>query len=158
MARYPRDEGLSDILVDQEGFQSIADAGALGLGIDDDPLGHVEIGGSIDEDVADPLVVLDDRDARMFHHETDQALAAAGDDQVDELLLLEHLQHPFPLGEGNHRQGRRRECPCRFITSCRTPAMARLEWIASEPPRRITALPVFRQRAAASAVTLGRAS
>jgi len=35
---------------------------------------------------------------------------------------------------------------------------ARLEWIASEPPRRMTALPAFRHRAAASAVTLGRDS
>ena len=37
-------------------------------------------------------------------------------------------------------------------------AMAVLEWIASEPPRRITPLPAFRHRAAASAVTFGRAS
>ncbi len=32
------------------------------------------------------------------------------------------------------------------------------EWMASLPPRRMTALPLFRQRAAASAVTLGRDS
>ncbi|OQC27469.1 MAG: hypothetical protein BWX71_01354 [Deltaproteobacteria bacterium ADurb.Bin072] len=33
--------------------------------------------------------------------------------------------------------------------------MAALEWMASDPPRRITALPDFRHSAAASAVTLG---
>ena len=37
-------------------------------------------------------------------------------------------------------------------------AIAMLEWMASEPPRRITPLPAFRHNAAASAVTLGRAS
>ncbi len=37
-------------------------------------------------------------------------------------------------------------------------AMARLEWMASEPPRRMQALPDFRHSAAASAVTLGRDS
>ncbi|MCY1314722.1 hypothetical protein D9M70_654190 [compost metagenome] len=37
-------------------------------------------------------------------------------------------------------------------------AMARLEWMASEPPRRMVALPDFRQRLAASMVTFGRDS
>ncbi len=37
-------------------------------------------------------------------------------------------------------------------------ASARFEWIASEPPRRITALPAFTHSAAASTVTLGRDS
>ena len=37
-------------------------------------------------------------------------------------------------------------------------AIAVLEWNASEPPRRMQALPDFRHSAAASAVTLGRDS
>ena len=37
-------------------------------------------------------------------------------------------------------------------------AIARFEWIASEPPRRMTALPALRQRPPASAVTFGRDS
>ncbi len=41
---------------------------------------------------------------------------------------------------------------------CRAATMAREEWKPSEPPRRITALPDFRHRPAASAVTLGRDS
>ena len=36
--------------------------------------------------------------------------------------------------------------------------IARLEWAASLPPRRITALPLLTQIAAASAVTFGRDS
>ena len=42
--------------------------------------------------------------------------------------------------------------------SSRTCAMARLDWMASLPPRRMTALAALRQRPAASAVTLGRDS
>ena len=37
-------------------------------------------------------------------------------------------------------------------------ATAVFEWMASFPPRKMTALPAFKQSAAASAVTLGRAS
>ncbi|MCY1269828.1 hypothetical protein D9M70_183370 [compost metagenome] len=37
-------------------------------------------------------------------------------------------------------------------------AIAWLEWIASEPPRRMVALPDFRHRLAASMVTFGRDS
>ncbi|MCY1438948.1 hypothetical protein D9M71_551660 [compost metagenome] len=37
-------------------------------------------------------------------------------------------------------------------------AMARLEWMASEPPRRMVALPDLRHRLAASMVTFGRDS
>ena len=59
--------------------------------------------------MTDPLVVLDDRDPRILHHEADQALAAAGDDEVDQLILLEHLQHPFPLGERDQRERCRRD-------------------------------------------------
>ena len=53
------------------------------------------------------------------------------------------------------------ECPGRPAfspESWRAAAMARFEWMASLPPRRMVALPVLKQRAAASAVTLGRLS
>ncbi len=101
-----RDERCSGVRVDQQGLQGIANAGSLGLGVDDDRFGLVEIGGTVDEDVTDAFVVLDHRDTGVLHNETDQALAAARDDQVDTLLLLEHLQHPLPLRKGDQRQGR----------------------------------------------------
>jgi hypothetical protein len=37
-------------------------------------------------------------------------------------------------------------------------ASARLQWMASEPPRRMAALPLLMHRPAASTVTFGRAS
>ncbi len=48
--------------------------------------------------------------------------------------------------------------PAVFSAARRTSATAALERTASLPPRSSTALPAFRQMAAASAVTLGRAS
>ena len=48
--------------------------------------------------------------------------------------------------------------PLDASSSARTRCRARLEWIASLPPRRIAALPLLTQRAAASTVTLGRLS
>lgn len=48
--------------------------------------------------------------------------------------------------------------PCACSADFSAAAIAVLEWIASEPPRRITPLPAIRHSAAASAVTLGRAS
>jgi hypothetical protein len=40
----------------------------------------------------------------------------------------------------------------------RAAAIARFEWMASLPPRRMVALPVLKQSTAASAVTFGRLS
>ena len=51
-----------------------------------------------------------------------------------------------------------RGSPASSRASRMTATMAELEWKASFPPRRMTALPDLRQRAAASTVTLGRAS
>ena len=88
----------------------------------------------------------------------DQALAAARHDHVDELGHRQHLadrgavarRHELDrgLGQAGGAQARRR----------RQAWIAREEWKLSEPPRRITALPAFRQSAPASAVTLGRLS
>jgi len=100
------DESVGDVAVHEQGFQRVADPGTLGLGVDDDLSGHGDVGRGIDKDVANAFVVLDDRDAGVFDDEADQAFTAAGDDQVDRLLLFQHLQHPFALGEGDQRQGR----------------------------------------------------
>ena len=48
--------------------------------------------------------------------------------------------------------------PARFRPAAMQRAIARLERMASDPPRRIVALPALRHRPAASAVTLGRDS
>ena len=48
--------------------------------------------------------------------------------------------------------------PASAIPSASPSAMTRLECSASEPPRKIAALPDFKHRLAASAVTFGRDS
>ena len=86
------------------------------------------------------------------------ALAAAGDDQVDVLVLLEQDGHEAAVGGVDDLHGRRRQAGLRRPPRAMTWPMARLEWNASLPPRRMQALPLLRHRAAASVVTLGRAS
>ena len=48
----PGKEARGDRAVDEQRLGRVADAGALGLGVDDDPDRHLEIGRGIDVDVA----------------------------------------------------------------------------------------------------------
>src|SRR3546814_19868678 len=48
----PREELVGDVLVDQERLGRVADAGAVGLGVDDDGCGIVQVGSRVDIDVA----------------------------------------------------------------------------------------------------------
>ena len=77
-------ERLGDRLVDEEGLRRVADAGPLGLGVDDDALGDVEVGSRVDVDVVDADPRLDDRHRGLGHHGLDEVGAAAGDHEVDE--------------------------------------------------------------------------
>jgi len=97
------------VTMHQQRLQGIADARSLRLGVDDNFAGHGAVGTGIDKDVTDSLVVLDDRDARILHHEADQALASPGDDEIDQLVLLQHCQHPFTFGERDERERCRRD-------------------------------------------------
>src|SRR5690606_16316755 len=78
------EEGLGDVAMDEELFGGVADAGTLGLGVDEDFFRHREIGGAIDVNEADALEVFDDGNRAVVGDETDEALAAAGNDAVDE--------------------------------------------------------------------------
>jgi hypothetical protein len=72
--------------------------------------------------------------------------------------MAQQLVHGAPI-DGVDELDRRGSIPACSSPARSSPAIARLEWIASEPPRRMTALPALRQSAAAtSAVTLGRDS
>ena len=81
-----RQERPGDALMDEERLHRVADSRPLRFCIHADPDGHVQIRSLVDEDVADPLVVLDHRDLRIPDNGADQLLPAAGDDHVDELL------------------------------------------------------------------------
>ena len=69
--------------VDQQGLGRAAHRCPPQLGVQHHLAGHVEVGGAVDEGVADPLEVAEHGRPRLALHPLDQALAAARDDQVD---------------------------------------------------------------------------
>ena len=77
--------------VDQQRFGRPAHAGAPHFGVEHDLLGHVEVGGLVDIDVADAFQVGEHRQPRFRLHARDQALAAARHDDVD--IAVEAGQH-----------------------------------------------------------------
>ena len=97
--------GGGDVGVDEELLGGVAHAGALGLGVDQYPLGHYGIGGLVDVDEADAGVVLDDRDGGVLRDEADERFAAAGDDAVDELVELEEVVERGAVGGGDELDG-----------------------------------------------------
>jgi hypothetical protein len=145
--------------VDQQRLGRAADAGAAHLGVDDDLHGHVEIGGSVDIDVADAFEMREDRHARLVCTRATRLLPPRG--TMTSMIAAEPAQH---LADGG-AVGRRHELDRVFRQAGATQALrpgrhgspAR-NCSESEPPRRITALPALRQSAPASAVTLGRLS
>ena len=110
-------------------------------------------------DVADALVVLDHRHARVLGDEADQALAAARDAQVDQIVELDELGDRLAV-RASARAGPRR--------AAARPPRARLARSASERAVRLltprgrragcTRCRALRHSAAASVVTFGRAS
>ena len=145
--------------VDEQRLGRAAHAGAPHLGVEHDALGHVERSRLVDIDVADAFEVREHRHARFRLHARDQALAAARHDHVDG--AVEAGQHQPDRGAVARRARAGWRLPAGRPRASRRPRrrrMARLERKPSEPPRRIAALPDFRQSAPASAVTLGRLS
>ncbi len=86
--------GRDDFLVDEQGFGGAADAGAAHLGVGDHADSDIEIGAFVDIDVDQPFEMGKDRDAGLGLDAAHQALAAAGDDNVDGATkALEHFSH-----------------------------------------------------------------
>src|SRR3546814_14620780 len=81
---FRSEELVGDVLVDQERLGRVADAGAVGLGVDDDGCGLVQVGSRVDIDVAVANACLDHRHRRLLHHAADQARAPARDEDVDQ--------------------------------------------------------------------------
>jgi hypothetical protein len=102
--------------------------------------------------------MLDDGHAGVGDDGLDEGVAAARDDEID---VLVHLRHVC-LTASRSVRGMSRTLsagrPASAAPAWRASAMARFEWMDSEPPRRMVALPVLVQRTAASLVTLGRDS
>ena len=69
----------------------VADARALGLGVDHDVERAVEVGGRVDVDVAVAVTVDDDGDGRVVTDALDQRRTAARDEAVDDVGELHEL-------------------------------------------------------------------
>lgn len=71
---------VGDRFLDQQGFERVADTGFLDLGIQGQGDRHVLIGFIGNVDVANAIVVLDDRHPRERNNRFNEALATAGND------------------------------------------------------------------------------
>ena len=116
------------------------------------------IGVRVDVDVAHAVEMLDHRHLRVARDALDQALAAARHDHVDVLFVGDQVADCGAVGGGDHLHGVVRQAGGAQALRARSAAIAWLLRSASEPPRRIVALPDLRHSPAASAVTLGRDS
>ena len=156
-----RGEGLgeergSDVAVDQERLGGVAHARALGLGVDGDGQGLVEVGRAVDVDVAVADPGLDDRDGRLVTTVWIRSAPPRGISRsTSPRALMSARTAPRP---SSIRQTTSAGSPWASSDSRSTATVARLVSAAALPPRRMTALPDFSARPAASTVTLGRAS
>ena len=132
-----RQEGGGDVAVHEQRLGRVAHARPLDLGVDDDPLGHREIGGRVDVDVAVARGGVDHGHAGDGADRLLQALAAARDDQVDDALELRELGELLAAAAGHERERALRAAP--------RPRRPRAR---SAPARRWSARPT-RSRAAA---------
>ena len=96
-------ERIGHVAMHQQRLQRVAHAGARGLAVDQQVQRQVEVGGAVHVQVADALVVLDHRHARVFGDEADQAFAAARDGQVDDVDKLQQLDHRLAAEILQHR-------------------------------------------------------
>ncbi len=78
---------------------------ALDLGIQDDSHGHFEVAACVDIDVAVSLVVFQDGHRGLGDDAADQAFAAAGDGEVDQIRESEKLADGRAVGGGNELNG-----------------------------------------------------
>ncbi len=141
----------------QEALERVAHAGALELAVLHEGEGHVDVGALVDEEVADALVVLDDGHARVLGDESGSAPRRRGDDEID---LARHADEELRLFAAERRDDLHRVGG----ETDRGDGLAHQLAQGRVGSRRLfsaaqgTALPLLRHSAAASTVTLGRAS
>ena len=80
---HARHELVGDVRVDQQRLGSVADTGAVGLGVQHDRERLVEVGRSVDVHVAVADAGLDDRHRRLLDDRADQAGSPSRDQHVD---------------------------------------------------------------------------
>ena len=154
--RHPRQEVAGDRPVDEQGLGRVADAGPLGLGVDHDGLGHVEVGrarrrrrGSCRavEHVGDGGVLhAPSRPASGPPRGMRQSMNAVELHERDGRLTGGVLDEPDCVRSGS---------PAFSSPSRSASAITWLDASADDEPRSRTALPDLRQSPAASLVTFG---
>ena len=87
--------------VHEQRLRRVAHARPLGLGVDDDPLGRLEVRAGIDVDVAVARRGVDHRHRRDALERVLQALAAARDDEVDDPVLGRELRELLAAATGD---------------------------------------------------------
>ena len=98
-----------DVGVDEQRLRRVADAGALRLGVEDDRLGHREVGARVDVDVAVAGRRVDHRHLGDRLERPLEPLAAARDHQVDQALLGAELGQLLAAAAGHEGQRARRQ-------------------------------------------------
>src|SRR5262249_59066901 len=100
-----RQERVRHVAVDQQTFGRVAHSGPLTLGVEQDALGHLQVGAPVHVDVAIAHVVLQHRHACLGRHSPNQALPAAGNDKVDVVVQLEQVADGGAVGGGHELDG-----------------------------------------------------
>src|ERR1043165_8792080 len=85
-----RQERTRHVLVYEEALEGVAHTGLLDLAVDGQIEGHPRIAALVEEEVADALVVLQDRYASVLRDEPDEPLAAPGNDESDDTRECDH--------------------------------------------------------------------
>ena len=152
-----REECAGLASVNEETLERVANTGADRLAVDDQADREFEIAARIGEQMTDSLVMLNHRHPRVLGHEAYEPLAAPRDDQIDETREAQHSAHRFAIAGGTICTASAGSPASSSPAWSRRPSAA-LDFAASEPPRKSTALPLLMHRAAASIVTFGRAS
>ena len=76
--------------MDQQGFSRIADGNVLRFAVHTDADGLIGIGILIHIDMADTVGMPEHRDPAVVHNVAHERIAAAGDDEVNQFILLQH--------------------------------------------------------------------
>ena len=93
----------------QQRLGRVADAHPLALAVDQNLLGHVEIGRRVDVHVAVAGEMFDDGHLGLGRHAANQPLAAARNRQVDVLRQRQKLAHRVAVGRAHQLHGVRRQ-------------------------------------------------
>ena len=88
----------------------------MAFGIHGDGGGHVRVGFAIDIDVADALVMLDDRDAGRLGDRANQTFAAARHAEVNVFGQGKQYGDGFPVGGRDHLDGFRGKVRDRLLS------------------------------------------